>query len=435
MWGQGGFSTIGHSFQSEHNYDNSYKTENLILLAQIHYLIPDRRLQAGVLVSLEKNYMYTDENKRMFFFLIVLAIICAAGFQGWHTLLNNFAVEVVGVTGRKMGMIQGVREIPGFLSLLVIYLLLIIREHRLAALSLVLMGAGISLTGILSSYFGLVMTTLIMSFGFHYYQTLNQSLTLQYFSTTQAPLMLGRMRALAAAANLTVGALVFGLSYLMDYARIFTVIGLAVTAAALWCMLYDPTSKHVVPQRKRMILRTKYWLYYILQLLAGARRQVFVAFAVFLLVQKFKFTIREITVLFFLNNIINYFLSPLIARAINRYGERKVLSLEYFALIIVFIVYAYTDSKAVVAVMYILDFIFFNFSMAIQSFFQKIADPRDIAPSMAVGFTINHIVAVIVPVIGGMVWMVDYKIPFFGGAVLSACSLMLVQFIRTDKPG
>jgi len=77
----------------------------------------------------------------------------------------------------------------------------------------------------------------------------------------------------------------------------------------------------------------------------------------------------------------------------------------------------------------------FNFSMAIQSFFQKIADPRDIAPSMAVGFTINHIVAVIVPVIGGVAWMVDYKIPFLGGAALSACSLMLVQFIRTDKPG
>jgi hypothetical protein len=84
-----------------------------------------------------------------------------------------------------------------------------------------------------------------------------------------------------------------------------------------------------------------------------------------------------------------------------------------------------------VAVLYILDRIFFNFAMAIRSFFQKIADPRDIAPSMAVGFTINHIVAVIIPIVGGLLWMVDYRIPFVGGAALSLVSLTFVQFIRT----
>jgi len=147
--------------------------------------------------------------------------------------------------------------------------------------------------------------------------------------------------------------------------------------------------------------------------------------------------VAEISVLFVINNLVNYFVSPLIGRAINRFGERAVLSVEYFSLIFVFLTYAYTDSKWIAGVMYVLDFIFFNFAIAIRSYFQKIADPKDIAPSMAVGFTINHIVAVVVPVIGGILWMTDYRIPFLMGAGMSIISLILVQMIKTvsDKKG
>jgi len=165
--------------------------------------------------------------------------------------------------------------------------------------------------------------------------------------------------------------------------------------------------------------------------MAGARRQIFMAFAVFLLVKNFHFSIQEVTVLFVVNNLVNYFLSPLIGRAIIRFGERKVLSLEYGSMIIIFLVYATTGSKLVVAVTYIVDHVFFNFSIAIRTFFQKIGDPKDIAPSMAVGFTINHIAAVFLPAIGGFLWMIDYRIPFISGAFLSLVSLIAVQKIRT----
>ena len=133
-----------------------------------------------------------------------------------------------------------------------------------------------------------------------------------------------------------------------------------------------------------------------------------------------------------MNNVINYFLAPFIGRCINRFGERKVLTLEYAALIFIFIAYALVDSKLVAALLYIGDHIFFNFAIAIRTFFQKIADPSDIAPSMAVGFTINHVAAVILPVIGGMLWLVDYRIPFLVGAALSGLSLILVQFITNQ---
>jgi MFS family permease len=155
------------------------------------------------------------------------------------------------------------------------------------------------------------------------------------------------------------------------------------------------------------------------------------AFAVLLMVQKFEYSLQEVTILFVVNNIINYYLSPLIGKSIIRYGERKVLSLEYFSLIFIFLAYAATTSKLLVAALFILDHIFFNFSIAIRTFFQKIGDPRDIAPSMAVGFTINHIAAVFLPAIGGFLWVIDYRIPFVGGAVMSLISLFAVQMIRT----
>ena len=163
--------------------------------------------------------------------------------------------------------------------------------------------------------------------------------------------------------------------------------------------------------------------------MAGARRQIFIAFSVFLMVKIFHFTVREGTILFVVNNIINYFMSPLIGRAIVRFGERRVLTLEYGGLILVFLTYAFTDSKTVVTVMYILDHILFNFAIAIRTYFQKIGDPQDIAPSMAVGFTINHIAAVVMPVLGGIAWMIDYRIPFVAGACMSLNSLIAVQKI------
>ncbi|MEJ2543227.1 MAG: MFS transporter, partial [Calditrichaceae bacterium] len=171
-------------------------------------------------------------------------------------------------------------------------------------------------------------------------------------------------------------------------------------------------------------------LFYLLTFLAGARRQIFVAFAVFLLVKNFKFSVQEITILFVINNIINYFLSPVIGKAIIRFGERKVLSVEYTTLVFIFVAYAYIDSKLIIAILYIIDHIVFNFAIAIRTYFQKVGDPRDIAPSMAVGFTINHIAAVVIPAIGGILWMINYRIPFLAAAGLSLISLVSVQYIK-----
>jgi hypothetical protein len=371
----------------------------------------------------------------MYLYLIVFTACATAGLQVWRTLFNNFAVEIGGLDGYHIGIIQSVREIPGFLTLLVIYVILVIREHRLSALSILVLGFGVAITGYFPSYAGLMATTLIMSFGFHYYETTNQSLTLQYFDKGISPWIFGKQRSMAAATSIVVGLLIWVLTPYLNYLQIYMLLGSLIMGAALWGFFQDPTDKNLVPQHKQMILRKKYGLFYFLTFMSGARRQIFIAFAVFLLVKKFGYSVQEITLLFVINNAVNYFLSPLIGKAIIRFGERKVLSLEYFSLIFIFVGYAVTESKLAAAGLYILDHIFFNFAIAIRTYFQKIADPRDVAPSMAVSFTINHIAAVVLPALGGMLWMIDYRIVFLAGAVMSLVSLAATQLIRVPEEG
>ena len=365
----------------------------------------------------------------MYIYLMVLTITVSGGLHVWQTLFDNFAVTVVHLDGHHVGVIQSVREIPGFMSLLVVYVLLVLKEHRLSALSVLLLGVGLAATGMLPSFAGLILTTLIMSFGFHYYETTYQSLGLQYFDKSVAPAVFGKLRSYAALSSMVTGVLVFVLVMFLSFFQLYLLFGILVAGVGLWAFSRNPASTDMIPQHKKLIFKKRYWLYYALTFMAGARRQIFMAFAVFLLVKKFEYSVQGIAVLFLINNGINYFLSPFIGRCIVRFGERRMLSLEYLALIVIFIAYALVDSRLLAGGLYVLDHIFFNFAIAINTFFQKIADPRDIAPSMAMGFTINHVAAVVLPALGGLLWLVDYRIPFLAGAGMSFVSLMLVQCI------
>ena len=264
--------------------------------------------------------------KPMYRYLIMLTIASTVGLQAWATLFNNFAVEVAGLEGKHVGIIQSVREIPGFLALLAIYVMLIIMEHRLSALSILLLGIGLGVTGMLPTFTGLMIATLISSFGFHYYETTNQSLTLQYFNTEQAPWVFGRQYSIAAASNTGIGLFIYLISFFANYSQTYMIIGIFIVGVAVWGFFQNPEQPGLAPQRKKMILRKKYWLFYFLTFMAGARRQIFMAFAVFFLVKRFEYSVQEITILFVVNNVILYYLSPIIGKSIVRFGERRVLS-------------------------------------------------------------------------------------------------------------
>ena len=300
------------------------------------------------------------------------------------------------------------------------------------------------MTGYFPSVIGLYCTTVIASIGFHYYETCNQSLAMQWLDKKQAPVMLGRIYGVASMAQVatlvTIFVVVLLLTEGLDPMAVITGTVFPVTRRSIpgcfwlgryhyrYCcfLLYAfPLFKAANPQKKSIILRSRYWLYYALVFMSGARRQIFIVFAGFLMVEKFGYSVGQITFLFLLNAIFNICLAPLIGRLIAFVGERAALIMEYIGLIIVFTAYAFVDSAILAALLYLVDHFFFAMAIAIKTYFQKIADPADFAGTASVSFTINHIVAVFLPAAFGLLWLVSPPAVFLSGAVMAFISLLL----------
>ncbi len=352
-------------------------------------------------------------------------------FATWNNLINNFAIERAAFSGAEIGMLQSIREIPGFLAFAVVLILLMVREQSLALWSLLLLGIGTAATGFFPTVLGLYLTTVVMSLGFHYYETVQSSLALQWIDKRHAPETLGRI--------IAVGSFTAIVSYLfilvvfsklgIDFKETYLIGGGATCLVAAIAWLGFPKFPQDVVQHKKIILRSRYWLYYALTFISGARRQIFIVFAGFLLVEKFHYTVPEVSLLFFINAGLNMFFAPKIGRLIGRWGERRALIFEYIGLIIIFVSYAFVEEAFVAGGLYVVDHLFFALAIAIKTYFQKIADPADIASTAAVGFTINHIAAVCIPVIFGIIWLRSPSIVFLAGAAMAAISLLLSMLV------
>ena len=170
--------------------------------------------------------------------------------------------------------------------------------------------------------------------------------------------------------------------------------GGACAVIAVYCHFAFPTFK-ATPQSKKMVLKRRYWLYYALQFMAGARRQIFIVFAAFMMVEHFHFEVHQVTALFMINFLANMIFAPLMGRALGIYGERNILVFEYFGLMIVFLayggIYYFGWGVVLAATLYVIDHLLFALAFAKKTYFQKIADAEDIAPTAAVAFTITHI--------------------------------------------
>lgn len=363
--------------------------------------------------------------------LYVLAAGVPLSFATWQALLNNFAIERAAYSGVEIGILQSLREIPGFLAFTTIFVLLILREQTFALLSLALLGIGTAITGLFPSVIGLYCTTVLMSIGFHYFQTLQISLSLQWVSKERAAEVLGRIIAVGAFASLAT----YGLIYLtktllsLDYVFVYIAGGGATLALALFAWIAFPRIDGEYEQFKHLVLRRRYWLYYALTFMSGARRQIFIVFAAFMMVEKFGYSVEAITLLFLINCVFNMLFATWIGRMVSRFGERLALTIEYIGLVIVFTAYAFVESPLVAAGLYIIDHAFFAMAIAMKTYFQKIADPRDIAPTAGVSFTINHIAAVFLPVLMGFVWIFSPQLVFLAGAGMAFISLLLARLV------
>jgi predicted MFS family arabinose efflux permease len=370
--------------------------------------------------------------------LIIMAATMHLTFAVWRALLNNFAVEAVNFSGADMGILQSIREIPGFLAFTIVFALLLFKEQFFGLLALILLGVGTALTGFFPTFTGFWITTLLMSTGFHYYETVHQSLSLQWLEKDKAAQSMGMIIGIGSFAAI----LGYGMVYMLwelagvGFETIYLIGGGLAVIVAIILLIVFPQFTSKVEQRRKLVFRKRYWLYYALTFMSGARRQIFFVFAGFLMVEKFGLSVAAMSLLFLANMVLNMFLAPMIGWLIGRWGERHALGVEYFGLVIIFTAYAYVENAWIAMALYIIDHVFFAMAIAMKTYFQKIADPADIAPTAGVAFSINHIAAIFIPVVFGLIWLWSPALVFLCGAGMAILSFILAMFVpRAPAPG
>ncbi|PSW55516.1 MFS transporter [Photobacterium leiognathi subsp. mandapamensis] len=366
--------------------------------------------------------------------LIIIGIASVIANTGWRVVMNNFAVDTVGMTGANIGVLQSIREIPGLLSFTVMFLLMLMSEQRVAILSLCLLGIGVAITGYLPSIYGFYFTTVLMSIGFHYLEAVNRSLSTQVLETESFGQSMGMIREASSFIGLaTFIAIILAIQFFDASAKtIFFFCGLTCAALAVYLLSFVHFKEHKVEQKNNIILRKEYSVYYLLTFLGGARRQIFVAFAGLLMVQKFHYSITMMAVLFMISSLATTLTVASIGRFIDRIGEKRALMIEYVALAVVFTSYAFVENHYLAGGLYILDSILFSFTIALATYFKKTIRSDEIASSSSVSFTINHIAAVFLPFLLGLLWVSNYQIVFFCGAIISCMSLMVAFTIKSE---
>ena len=374
------------------------------------------------------------QNKQLLFFLLVANLLHAFGHNVWRALFNNFAVERIGVGADAIGWIQSVRELPGLLAFVVAFLALIFKETRIMAVSLILLGLGIIFTGQATTISFLLVATLVMSLGFHYFNPGNNGLILMSIEKEETPKVLGQIKSLGAIAAVLATGTVYLFVGSLGYESMFMIVGSLVAVGGVILFIVGKGG-HSLPSRRKVRLRKEYWLFYALAFLMGSRRHIFTTFAPFLLVQAYGIDVKMMSLLLLINSLMNIYVFQQVGKLVARFGERTVLTFAFAALIPIFLGYAYIAILPVLCVLFVIDNVLFGFNLAMLTYLQKIAvSPEELTANLSLQETINHISAVIVPVVGGTIWILfGAQAPFLAGVGIAVVSLLLAQLIRTGN--
>ena len=354
------------------------------------------------------------------------------GFGSFMATYTNFAVEHLHLKPIQLGYVEAIREIPGLLIVFIAALTMRMSEPILATIALFLVGIGLGAYYTVDSFPPLILFSLIWSIGLHTWMTVQPSIAMALADKNKKGHRLGQFGAVGAVGTLCGMGLVLALDEFIGFKIIFMIAGCSIVTGSFCASLISRSIGH--SEKPRLVFKSKYKTYYILTFLEGCRKQVFMTFAIYALVNNYGTTRRTVALLMIINGLVNMCLAPWVGRLVDRIGERKVLMFCYTALIGVFIGYATIKTPPILYLLYCLDSLFFLGSIGLTTYIEKITEHRDLMPTLAMGVSMNHGAAVTVPLIGALLWdKYGYPATFFGGAVIVVISVFMANKIRLPE--
>ncbi len=372
---------------------------------------------------------------------ILLAAMSAAFGLAMNTsqaVTTNYFESILHFTGPQFGYMTAIREVPGFLLIFITALLYRMSQQRLTALALVALGVGLAGFVLATDFWTVIPWIVISSVGFHTVLQTQYSLGMSLVEETKSGRVLGRMAGVVQAGALvgTAAVLLVFLKWPDAYHEVYLVCGFIALlgAAAIVGFPHLHEGKPLAAQmpRQRLVLTRDYRYYYLLNVLDGARQQLFFSFGLWVLVSRFGLGVSAVSLVVIISTVVAMMFSPWAGRMIDRHGERRTLSAINVAYIVALGGYALMGSVWLACLFYVIySFIAPFSSIGAATYLRKIAVPADVAPSLAMGVTLLHATAIVVPVAAGMILnYVGYQVPFFIGCGFALAAALVT--LRLD---
>jgi len=386
----------------------------------------------------------TTLRRNLILFLVGISFLGASGGI-FDTVFNNFLRETYHLAADARGALEFPRELPGFLTALLVAALVFLSETRIAAVAAFATGVGmLGLAYSGSSWTNMIIVLSMWSIGVHLIMPVRSSIGMDLATGVTRGRRLGQISGVAVTASVLGYALAWALLHFAghDYRLLFIVAGAGSFLAGIIFLFMRMPGAHLA--RPRLVWNNRYWLYYVLSFLFGARKQIFITFGPWVLIAIFGQPASRIAELMIVASLLGTMFQPMLGRMIDRVGERRVLMLDAVVIFFVCLGYGYahligsrTAALWILYACFVLDQLMFGTGMARDTYLSKMVTRKeDLSPTLSMGVSINHVVSMSLPALGGWLWMQhateghdNHDKVFLGAAGIALIMLLFTSMI------